>query len=130
MNDTATVTERVAKGVEVLEAYDPSWYLEVSLDRLDMGSAYTCVLAQVAGRLDTWDDEDDDVSRYDYGHGLNVLGLDSGRDYGFDADAGRWDGSSVEPFEAWESRRDADYAALDAEWRRVILAKRDQEPGL
>ncbi|HEY6019690.1 MAG TPA: hypothetical protein VIY48_07260 [Candidatus Paceibacterota bacterium] len=63
--------ERVAKGVELLDAHDPGWRHEVDVEKLDILDEEYCILGQVFG---------------DYFEGKGHLGIafEPGSIYGFD----------------------------------------------
>lgn len=102
---SASIQERVAKGAAWLDEVRPGWRDAINLDALDIGSSCDCVCGHVFAA-----DTDCDSG---FGFALDNLGI-----AGIDRDLGFiW--SPAVPEE-----RDAEVAALTAEWRRVIHATR------
>lgn len=100
---TDSLEMRVALGAAMLDEYKPDWWFEknVSLDTLDQWSPIRCVIGQNYGG---------------YNKGMNALDLE--RRNPFD-NQDRFDrGFSLPPSETGM------YAALTAEWKRVIRARR------
>lgn len=108
---------RVAKGVALLDEKKPGWEREIDLEALDISDGNFCVTAQLYGGL--------------WRNGLRELGLTGANggtyvSHGFNADdglrcAGRCcAGLPVLP-EGYSMA--AAYAALNAEWRRTIVAR-------
>jgi hypothetical protein len=96
-----SVQKRVARGVTLLDAYDPEWFNRVDTDRLHMEHNRLCILAQVVGPY--------------YEAALKTLGLSprKGMKYGFD-------GALSDDFYApWNELR--------REWVRVITLRRAQQ---
>lgn len=67
----------VSAGAELLDRKRPDWFLHVSLDNLDLGSCYECVLGQLYGAYATGADQleldwdDDEPTRLGFSaHGL------------------------------------------------------------
>lgn len=65
----ATVEERVASGVYMLDIFSPDWRKKIDLARLDIRSCRDCVLGQVFGEyedgmraLGLWNAEEDKVT--------------------------------------------------------------------
>jgi hypothetical protein len=89
----ATIAERVAAGMALLDEKAPGWVSRINLGHLALGSCDRCVLGQVFGYYDD---------------GLVVLDFDpdyeGGEEFGFE--------SNVEPYED-----------LTAEWVRQISAR-------
>jgi hypothetical protein len=97
----SAVTERVAREAALLDERDPGWLERIDLATLNMRC--NCVIHQVSrGRS--------------FFTGLHALGLADGAaaDHGF-----WWDADDLSDDEI-----SADIRALDAEWRRVIKARR------
>jgi hypothetical protein len=97
-----TVTERVAAGVALLDETRPGWERHINLRFLDLGDCWECVLGQ---EFAAEHDPDHDSP---FGYGVEMLSLDAvdeARRYGFDGPG-------------------PEHAALTAEWRRVIEARR------
>lgn len=101
-----TIEARVTRGAQLLDERLPGWVDRIDLDRLNLASSCNCILGQKFG---------------DYLDGIDALfncqntdainhGFDAFEDEGADAEA-------------------AEYEALTAEWRRVILARREQAAG-
>lgn len=97
-----TVAERVAAGAALLDEKMPGWHARIRLPELNLGSECQCVLGQVYGHYLT---------------GLKALWPErefESRACGFmwlyDPETGDEDADDIE--------------ALDAEWRRVIEARR------
>jgi hypothetical protein len=112
---TATIPERVARGAALLDKTLADWDERIDLDQLNLASECNCILGQeFTGhpRVDPYDSWD----RTPFAIGMNELfANEEKRDlaaigHGFDSRIG--DGAETE------------YAALTAEWRRVILARR------
>lgn len=102
----STIEERVARGVEWLDCRIPDWWQThtFNLDRFALADGCRCVVGQLAPAGDygeailwRWFDLTDDLAFH--------LGFYAG-------EPGESDGI------------DADYRALEAEWRRVITARR------
>jgi hypothetical protein len=107
---TDTIPQRVARGAALLDEKLPGWHERIDLDRLDLASSCDCVLGQeFADHSDAKADVDP------YAVGLDKLDL-----WGFEA--------AEDGFESYsehdDDEADADHAALTAEWKRVILARR------
>lgn len=86
----------VVFGAKLLDSYNPEWFSQVDVNRLNLGSCYDCVLGQLFGS---------------YAKGLNELGIpESGRfEYGFSMDG-------FHPKEDW--------LALTNLWREQIAFRR------
>lgn len=93
-----SIEERVAKGVEWLDANRPLWIREIDLYRLEMSSPCNCVLGQTFGN---WWDRPDELA-HDWPFGFSMRDLPD--EFADDDEA---------------------YDALTAEWRRVITARRE-----
>lgn len=101
-----TIEIRVARGAALLDAARPWWWQEsapdpyapIELDRLDLGSCENCIIAQVTGECY----EDGVLLLVDGGHHAAI-------EHGF-----------TQSDDAEET-----FADLTAEWRRVILARRE-----
>lgn len=101
---TPTIEERVAAGAEWLDANAPGWVERIDLLRLRLLSECGCVLGQMFGNFsDAPLGGGDEEARDDRAHALGFLSA----------------------FNDTVEAEDADYAALDAEWRRLILARRE-----
>lgn len=117
----ATITERVAAGAAFLDEREPGWLYRIDLARLDLHAPCKCVLGQLAT------DKHFDLGTWSWSEICSVFGISvfdpaaaqSDYDLGFNA--------------AWplgdEVTSLADYAALTAEWRRYIEARRAGAPG-
>ncbi len=97
-----SVQKRVARGVALLDAYDPEWFNRVDTDRLRMEDVRLCVLAQVVGQ--------------DYDQGLTAFGLSCRKSMKYGFDGYRGDEFTPNPWN--ELRR---------EWVRVIDNKRNDQ---
>jgi hypothetical protein len=97
---TATIAGRVARGAALLDEMKPGWDARVDLAELDLSSCRQCVVGQLFG---------EEFGRWPYETGLRALGIPFfGEDeYGFEKEA-----------------TGEEYAALTAEWRRVVTARR------
>lgn len=107
VSDVATVAERVAKGVALLDERHPEWACQVDVEALDIQSHRLCVVGQVfggwsQGLIEVYGDIDSEDTE---GHGF--------------------DGYNVRGRAQYES----DCAGLTAEWKRVILARREGTGG-
>lgn len=99
------IAARVAKGVALLDERRCGWWDEDSgtdLDQLDMGNCLLCVLGQEYGNYEDGWERLADLSDSDWAF-----------EHGFDV-------SEDTPLNEYASA----YAALTAEWRRVITARR------
>lgn len=99
---TTTIAERVAKGAALLDVKTPGWWRRIDLSRLDMNCAERCVSGQSLG---------------DYHESATEM-------FGDD-----WDAPAAHGFNAAGGERnwvewESEMAGLDAEWRRVIGARR------
>ena len=107
------VPARVAAGAAYLDAFAPGWANKVNLPSFDIRSPYECVLAQVFGE---GEDEETDTTENGFEQGRHVLMIpyEVCDALGFDAHSYETDKghhyTSPEP----------EYAALQAEWERVI----------
>lgn len=114
-----TVTRRVARGFAHQDQLAPGWWREdaehpIDVDRLDLADACRCVLGQrYDGHPDANPDED---GRTPYDVGLRDLFPDL-------SDRGRVRAAIRHGY----TGRAGDFAALTAEWRRGILARRGGE---
>lgn len=105
MNDT--IETRVARGVALLDERLPGWVERIDLYKLDLASGCRCILGQeFRGH----------VSESSYSNGY-LIGLDEL--FNDDDDEAARHGFTVEVGEP--------FAALEVEWRRVILARRGGE---
>lgn len=90
---TPTMSERIQRGIALLDERVPDWRTRVSARRLNTNSPWDCILGQLFGTYST---------------GLSNLGLGSvypytiGKAYGFDIENGE------------------EYADLTAAWREVL----------
>jgi hypothetical protein len=105
----ATIRDRVARGAALLDEKRPGWDARVDLAVLDLGDCRRCVVGQLFGPEYEHEHERDWGV---YGWGLDMLGLNAAR---FEEYAHGFD---IEDFGGRE------FAALTAEWRRVIAARR------
>jgi hypothetical protein len=103
---SASVEERVAAGVAWLDEHVPDWPDRIKLPELDLKSCLNCVLGQLFG--------DFDEAPYAARDHAQPLGFD--RVLPPEVDRLSWT--------AIESAIEADYEALNAEWRRVIESRR------
>jgi hypothetical protein len=93
-----TVAERVAAGVAYLDEREPGWAAQIDLEVLDLSDCDRCVIGQLYPGIN-------DTGRIDTAYDP---------DLGFDAPA------TVTSARA----TGAAFAALDAEWKRVITERR------
>jgi hypothetical protein len=98
----STVTGRVARGVALLDERDPGWLERIDLSTLNMRC--NCIVHQVSD-----------------GNRSFFMGL---RDFGLDEEAAVSHGFWWDVDDLTDDEIDADIQALDAEWRRVIEARR------
>ena len=108
---TDTIETRVAQGVALLDEQLPGWVDRIDLDTLNLASPCRCILGQT---WDEWSDPTDEDDRY-FLHAHRLLGPAAGvvaeAEHGF---------NSVH----YGRLMREEFAALTAEWRRVILARR------
>lgn len=111
----SAIAKRVAAGAAFLDEREPGWWERIDLDRLDMSSECRCVLGQLATDLETsiWT-----AIVLQFGlrrHGWDGFnqGRPSDREMGFNAGVARG-----------RKAQDREYAALEAEWKRVITERR------
>lgn len=110
----STISERVQRGAELLDAGLPDWWQTHRFDlaKFDLKSGCSCVVGQLwpqaGGDPDHWD------SAFDQAVNTAWLDLnwDTAVEYGFYAGS---------PF---DGDHDAEYAELEREWRRVITERR------
>jgi hypothetical protein len=93
-----TVEERVADGVEWLDAQEPGWAERINLAELDLASPCRCVLGQIYGGFD--EAPVDDISPQLFGFNANLFGTEF-------------------------ANLDEEFTALEVEWRRVITSRRE-----
>lgn len=101
MKMTLTHAQRVANGVQYLmDTHNGglSWLDKIDLDKLDMANPGGCVIGQVFGSYWNWSD-------------MSNVDTQGQRELGFEAEYDRGN----------ECMDDEDYAALQAEWTRVLL---------
>jgi hypothetical protein len=98
-----TIAERVAAGAAWLDAHEPGWVDRIDLGGLDIQSCDRCILGQVYGH---YVDAPDDARRT----GDQIVSADRGFCAGGEADG----------FLALA----AEWAALAAAWRELILTRR------
>lgn len=110
-----SIPERVAKGVALLDKTLAGWDGRIDLDRLDLSSTCDCILGQEFEAHSDVDMDDDWSGSSPFDVGVRELftrwfvdAEQEARLHGFNAI-----GSTAEEFDA-----------LEAEWRRVILARR------
>lgn len=100
------VAARVAVGADWLDERHPGWVDAIDIDTLDMASDCNCILGQqfgdYANAVDDYPGEGDDFLTTDE---TTALGFYAG---GADSDTGR-----------------RDYPLLTAEWKRLILSRRE-----
>ena len=111
----SAVARRVAAGAAYLDEREPGWWERIDLDRLNMSAECGCVLGQLATDLETplWS-----AIVWEFGlrrQGWEVFGLPTDFDLGFNA------GSTQS-----KKAQYREYAALEAEWKRVITGRRAQ----
>lgn len=88
------IKERVLTGLLLLqERWGDEWADHIDLRTLDMGNGSYCVLGQLYGSYMT---------------GLSSLGINSGRDFGFDVNR------------KFSARSYVEYDALDVAWKSVL----------
>lgn len=63
-----SVIDEVKKGIALLDSKVEGWRERIDVSKLDMASGDSCIVGQVFGS---------------YGVGLDALGIESGRGYGF-----------------------------------------------
>lgn len=149
--ETRTARERVDAGALVLDRVDPGWEDTIDLDTLDIRSGCRCVLAQVVADVDMPDDAIvwlNTNSEWRYAAWTSNRMFNDGRTevpssirenmpihfsddeavaFGFnsaqdlDDEHPEYDPWNDGEYTAWE---DFDYDNLQAEWKRVILARR------
>jgi hypothetical protein len=109
---TLTITERVAAGAAYLDEHHPGWVERIDLSKLNLGECGHCVLGQLFG--DFWDAPvfGESANPYTEEEFQSVFGL--ARPLGFAAPKG--------------DDSDASYAALTAEWKRLIEERRAVTP--
>jgi hypothetical protein len=109
--DAEEAAFRVTLGEVWLDRNAPGWIDRIDLSRLDMSERGCCVLGQIYGSCDKAPEEllaGEPLNGADYpGHRMVQ--------YGFDL-----------PAYGWEDPDPEDFAALEAEWRRVIEERRAQ----
>jgi hypothetical protein len=113
--NTLTIPQRVANGVIVLDRDHPGWIDRIDLDELHMNTACRCILGQAFG--DYFDapiggTTNPEMERADLGFQSYV------------AVASAQECREIDTHPGERVRRDAEYRALEAEWRRVIEARR------
>jgi hypothetical protein len=113
-----TVTERVAAGAGFLDEHDPEWWREIDLDELDLGSSYGCILGQRCP-MEVYNRGELGDTRYT-AMAKHLSGIVSGRDADRWAAARGFQSGDADP----DDEGDAEYAALTAEWKRVITERR------
>lgn len=114
----STIAERVAAGAAFLDAREPGWWQRIDLDTLDLQAPCRCVLGQLATHLDDYDDDwswQNVTARY----GLLVWfwSWEANGDRATDLEYGFNANPDIEA-----------YDDVAAEWKRVILARREQVP--
>jgi hypothetical protein len=111
----STISERVARGATWLDEKLPDWWktLDVDPGMFDMSVGCTCVIGQLYPTVEDFDEDDTDESAFNIAVETAWLDLDwtIAVSHGFYAG---------QPFANWE----AEYAALTAEWVRVITERR------
>jgi hypothetical protein len=124
-----TIAERVAKGAQFLDQHDPEWWRAdvdraIDLNRLHLSSAQRCILGQRCP-LETLNA----VGESPYlsmamrlsGQERRYLIADWASERGFEVSGDLLDLSSDDDT---DEATDEEYAALTAEWRRVITERR------
>ncbi len=93
--------DRVARGVDLLNSRWPGWEKKIDLDRLHIASKCDCILGQLYGS-------------YSLGRSRLPYRNETALELGFDAyDDDEGDGTE-------------DLAAVEAEWRSVIIQRRNR----
>jgi hypothetical protein len=108
----STISERVARGVALLDEHVPNWLETFDLSRFSLRSGCNCVIGQLwtaAGNHSDWDDDQFDSA---IAAGWLDLDFDAAEQHGFYA-------GSPQDFEHF-----AEYRELQAEWVRVITERR------
>lgn len=107
-----SIARRVAAGARFLDEREPGWWERIDLYLLDMRSQCGCVLGQLATDLNLWSSV---VMRF----GLRRPGM-----HIFDPKAPTDCALGFNARGAPGPAQDREYAALEAEWKRVITARR------
>ncbi len=94
----STIAERVARGAAWLDENQPEWLGLIDLGQLRLSSPCRCMLGQLY--------EDYFFATFDL--------PGSAQEFGFNAHVDN----------AYSAKQEAEYAALEAEWRRVIAERR------
>lgn len=108
----STISERVARGVALLDERVPNWLETFDLSRFALKSGCDCVIGQLwtaAGNTSDWSDDQFDSAIAD---GWLDLDFEAAEQHGFYAGSPR------------EFENFGEYRELEAEWRRVITERR------
>jgi hypothetical protein len=112
-----SAAEAVAQGAQLLDEKEPGWWREIDLGTLELSSCKRCICGQLGERkrksYESYVHGTLDVPMYFddacYEHGPSY--------YGFDCLYETVE--TVEPLATWDE--------LDAEWEKVILARREAD---
>ena len=102
--ETVTIAVRVAAGAALLDERKPGWWQQVETVQLETQSSSCCVLGQVFGR---------------YSAGRRALGSSSLMGMDDHETVARGFAVTGDEGPVWKPET-AEYALLDAEWKRVI----------
>lgn len=97
-----TMTARVLRGAALLDTYKRNWWLEVSLETLDMNDPENCILGQLFGNY----------IAPEIHQKMPPLAGQGNRDFGFNV--------HIDPFGEADER----YTDLDNEWHEIITVRR------
>lgn len=117
MSEQLTIEQRVAAGVRYLDTYVPAWVEEITLPDLDMRSDCSCVIGQVVGTYDSIL-----VDGWDHPKGIRLVTAEEAAVLGFDSLARA---TNFDARDSYEDRYAEEFEALQAEWERVITARRE-----
>lgn len=112
-----TISARVQAGAAWLDQHVPGWVADIDLNRLDLASPCRCILGQIHGG------EYPTMGEIPGEDGRPANWTTNRTALGFECSPAR-DGEKPE---VWLARTHDEYAALTAEWTRVITACRDAE---
>ena len=105
------ISERVARGVALLDRVEPGWFHRIDVNALDVSQYDRCILGQLYK---------------DYRLGLSALGLtqDEATEHGFQTRIFKTD--DILSLILSMANATSDYPALTQEWRRVIEILRQE----
>lgn len=121
-------TERVRRGVDKLDEWNPAWPSMIDPARLDVSDPWVCVVSQTAGRYADGDYRKTDYALGRYSNGLQALGIDPEMSHYYGFSIPTWEFGQAEFVICEDTGRTevsivGAYAQLTDTWREAISAR-------